>query len=126
MTIYYPDNFSEDTLVGEIIARQDEAGIYPDQSDDSDVFKSGDHEFGTSDKGMSRTVIKELTRYKRTCQCRGCGIRFNESPASCVLFNLTDERDNVNDMVYAGRSWPDIQGEIERCIPLCKDCHLEW
>lgn len=69
----------------------------------------------------TRAVNKALfLEYKRTHPCVNCG----ESEICCIDFHHTDPNEKefgIAESMY--RSWTKIVAELEKCIPLCANCH---
>jgi hypothetical protein len=61
--------------------------------------------------------------YLSTHHCADCGI----SDIAVLTFHHTDaktKRYNVSDMISHGYALETIQGELDRCIVLCWNCHM--
>jgi hypothetical protein len=58
--------------------------------------------------------------YKKTLSCDHCEL----SDHRVLEFHHIGDKDlNVSKMVNHGYGWDRIQKEIEKCIPLCCNCH---
>jgi hypothetical protein len=63
---------------------------------------------------------QKFLEYKKTLQCEACGL----SDYRILEFHHVEEKDsNISDMVCRGYAWNRIEKEIEKCIPLCCNCH---
>lgn len=68
-----------------------------------------------------RTLIEWLQTYKSEHPCIECG----ESEPICIDFHHVDPAQkevNVASLVNCG-SLKKLQAEIEKCVPLCANCH---
>lgn len=60
--------------------------------------------------------------YKKNVVCNHCG----ESHIACIDFHHNEENskeDTINGMVKRGLSISNLKKEIEKCTPLCSNCH---
>jgi len=72
------------------------------------------------DKTRIRKNQKKLVEYKKTIKCKECGIRDHRV---IDFHHIRDKEFAISNMVYRGYSWKRIQKEIDKCIPLCSNCH---
>ena len=73
-----------------------------------------------NDKKRIRKNQKKLVEYKKTIRCKECGIR---DYRVIDFHHIRDKEFAISNMVYRGYSWKRIQQEIDKCIPLCSNCH---
>ena len=70
-------------------------------------------------KRIERNRQKFLA-YKKTLSCDHCELADHR----VLEFHHVGDKDlNVSKMVNHGYGWDRIQKEIEKCIPLCCNCH---
>jgi len=77
------------------------------------------------DKQRIEKCRKQFLVYKKTLCCAHCQLADHR----VLEFHHTGNKDlNVSPMVNQGYSWERIQKEIEKCIPLCSNCHriVHW
>lgn len=69
-----------------------------------------------------RRVMKEkLREYKSKLQCVDC---HNDNPIVIEFDHIrTGKVCSVSAMISRGFSWENIQKEIEKCEPVCSNCH---
>tara|TARA_R100001594_G_scaffold150532_1_gene212194 strand:- start:2822 stop:3076 length:255 start_codon:yes stop_codon:yes gene_type:complete len=72
------------------------------------------------DKVRIRTNQKKLTDYKKKIKCKECGLN---DYRVIDFHHIRDKEFAISNMVYRGYSWNRIQKEIDKCIPLCSNCH---
>jgi L-lactate utilization protein LutB len=61
-----------------------------------------------------------LLSYKKTLSCIRCGIKDHR----VLEFHHINEKDKaISSLVSQGYSWKRIEEEINKCIPLCCNCH---
>lgn len=88
---------------------------------------------GNKDSELSR--VKERKRslkikykeYKSSLSCNQCGF----SHPAVIHFHHTDPTQKeieVSKLLENNRSWDNLMKEIDKCIPLCANCHaiLHW
>jgi len=76
-------------------------------------------------KRRQRKLVEWLRDYKRNLSCEYCDMSFRERPECCDFHHpdpATKEKP-VSGMVRYGWAKKRIMEEIERCIPLCANCH---
>jgi hypothetical protein len=72
------------------------------------------------DKPRIEQTRKQFLAYKKTLRCSHCEL----ADYRVLEFHHVGDKDlNVSPMVNRGYSWGRIQKEIEKCIPLCCNCH---
>mgnify|MGYP001196141784 FL=1 len=59
-------------------------------------------------------------KYKKGLCCSNCGVK---DYRVLDLHHLKDKKGNVIDLIYQGYSWITIEKEINKCVPLCSNCH---
>ena len=72
------------------------------------------------DKKRIKKNQKKLVDYKKTIRCKECGIRDHRV---IDFHHIRDKEFAISNMVYRGYSRKRIQQEIDKCIPLCSNCH---
>ena len=72
------------------------------------------------DKTRIRKNQKKLVEYKKTIKCKECGIQDHRV---IDYHHIRDKEFAISNMVYRVYSWKRIQKEIDKCIPLCSNCH---
>lgn len=72
-----------------------------------------------------QTNRQKLLEYKKTLKCNHCGIQDHRL---IEFHHLSDKDLNISKMTNHGYSWRRIQKEINKCIPLCCNCHriVHW
>ena len=63
---------------------------------------------------------QKLLEYKQTLQCKHCGI---DDHRVLEFHHLGDKDNDISNMVNHGYGWTRVEQEIEKCIPLCCNCH---
>lgn len=71
-----------------------------------------------------RKKLREMARESKGGKCNLCG--YNKSQRA-LSFHHLDPKKKEFDLSSRGltRSWERIQKEIEKCILLCANCHME-
>lgn len=66
-------------------------------------------------------IAQKLEEYKKTLKCKDC----SETDFRVMEFDHlgSDKVGNVADLVGSGWSWKAVLKEIEKCDPLCANCH---
>ena len=69
--------------------------------------------------------IAWLKEYKSLLICTSCGYTFKGRESTCDFHHVSDDKEaSIYTMVSRhGRSIESIKKEIEKCIPLCANCH---
>lgn len=77
-------------------------------------------------KGPSRELLKWYIEYKQSKSCARCGMSFRTCP-EVLDFDHTHgkKRFNISEAVRKGLSKALILSELERCQPLCSNCHRQ-
>jgi hypothetical protein len=73
-------------------------------------------------KARNRKVKNIYLDYKKSVECHRCGI----ADYRVIDFHHTDastKTREVADMVAQNHSWENIKLEIDKCVPLCSNCH---
>jgi hypothetical protein len=74
----------------------------------------------TRDKQRIEKCRKQFLAYKKTLRCAHYGLADHR----VLEFHHIGNKDlKVSAIVNQGYSWDRIQKEIEKCIPLCCNCH---
>ena len=76
---------------------------------------------GQKDK-RRKQLKSEIRKYKNVLRCRDCGLQ----DSRVIEFHHEDDatkEDSVANMVKNGKSITNIMKEIDKCIPLCANCH---
>lgn len=63
---------------------------------------------------------KKLLEYKQTLQCKKCGL---DDHRVLEFHHVGDKDNNISSMVNHGYAWKRVEEEINKCIPLCCNCH---
>ena len=72
------------------------------------------------DKDRIRKNKKKLKDYKKTVTCKFCGL---DDHRVIDFHHLKDKTLEVSTMVGCGYSWKTVLKEIDKCIPICSNCH---
>ena len=74
----------------------------------------------SKDKDRIKTNYKKLVEYKKKLMCTHCGVRDHR----VIDFHHFKDKDGlVSKFIYQGYSWKRVKEEIDKCIPLCSNCH---
>ncbi len=78
-------------------------------------------------KAVSRRkeTIEWFKNYKRTCNCVECGLSGEKYP-DLICFHHKDPKEkdsNISKMIYNNGNREKIINEINKCQPLCINCH---
>jgi len=73
--------------------------------------------------GWRNNIQKWWKEYKATFVCKECG----ESHPACIQFHHTNpsEKDQCVSQLIGSGSMKRILEEIDKCIPLCANCHAK-
>ncbi len=99
-----------------------------DQTDCQKRFYERNKEYYKEKARKRKAEIREWFReYKSTLACIECG----EDHPACVDFHHRDPKEKdmaIHRMVGTGRSIERLMEEIEKCDPMCANCHrkLHW
>lgn len=63
---------------------------------------------------------KNLLEYKKKLSCTKCGIQDHRV---MEFHHVKDKKYDIGRMANRGYSWETIKKEIDKCIPLCSNCH---
>ena len=63
---------------------------------------------------------QKLLEYKKTLECKHCGIADHRV---LEFHHLGDKDHDISNMVNHGYGWSRVEEEIDKCIPLCCNCH---
>lgn len=66
---------------------------------------------------------KRFNDYKETLNCKDCGLSFKGIPYVCDFHHLNASEKEYNLGILSTLSWDRILKEINKCIPLCSNCH---
>lgn len=73
-----------------------------------------------STKSTLQRNKEKVLEYKKTLCCSRCGI----DDYRVLDFHHEGEKDkSVSNLLCRGYAWQRIQKEIDKCIPLCANCH---
>jgi len=67
-----------------------------------------------------KTTKNKLLDYKKNLSCNNCGLQDHRV---LEFHHLNDKKYTVARMPAKGYSWQTILNEIQKCIPLCSNCH---
>lgn len=65
-------------------------------------------------------VKDKLLEYKKNLSCNNCGLKDHRV---IEFHHLKDKKYTVSRMPAKGYCWHTIKKEIDKCIPLCCNCH---
>ena len=72
------------------------------------------------DKDRIKANYKKLVEYKKKIRCEHCGVRDHR----IIDFHHTRDKDGeVSSLIYQGYGWKRVKEEIDKCVPLCSNCH---
>ena len=74
----------------------------------------------SKDRDRIKANYKQLVEYKKKLRCTHCGVR---DYRVIDFHHLKDKDGLVSKFVYQGYSWKRVKKEIDKCIPLCSNCH---
>jgi hypothetical protein len=63
---------------------------------------------------------QKLLEYKKTLECKKCGL---DDHRVLEFHHVSDKDNNISSMVNHGYAWRRVEADIEKCIPLCCNCH---
>lgn len=63
---------------------------------------------------------KNLLEYKKTLKCQECGL---QDYRVMEFHHIKDKKYTISLMPNQGYCWETIKKEIDKCIPLCSNCH---
>ena len=72
------------------------------------------------DKDRIKANVKKLVEYKKKVRCDHCGVR---DYRVIDFHHLKDKDGEVSSFAHQGYSWKRVLKEIDKCIPLCSNCH---
>ena len=73
-----------------------------------------------STKSTLQRNKEKVLEYKKTLACERCGL----ADYRVLDFHHQGNKDNsVSNLLCHGYAWWRIQEEIDKCIPLCANCH---
>ncbi len=72
-----------------------------------------------------RAIKNQYEQFKRTLSCIDCGFSGEECPWAIEFDHLdpVEKRRTIARMVSDGRAWDSIMAEVEKCEPVCSNCH---
>lgn len=71
-------------------------------------------------KKTNRKYSDLYNELKRSLNCTDCGMSFKEHPYLCDFHHLDDKLNNIANLKYSLNL---LKEEIDKCIPLCANCH---
>ena len=74
----------------------------------------------SKDKKRIKSNYKKLLEYKKKIRCRVCGVRDHRV---IDFHHLGEKYGAVSQLIYQGYGWKTIMEEVDKCIPLCSNCH---
>lgn len=73
-----------------------------------------------STKSTLQRNKEKVLEYKKTLACKRCGL----TDYRVLDFHHKGDKDkSVSELLTQGYAWRRIQEEIDKCIPLCANCH---
>lgn len=66
--------------------------------------------------------VNRYTEYKRQLSCFDCNLSFKEEPYLCDFHHLSKETKEYS-IGSLSESFKKFLKEVEKCIPLCSNCH---
>ena len=72
------------------------------------------------DKNRIKENRRKYIDYKKKIRCEHCGVRDHRV---IDFHHLRDKHTEVSQLIYQGYGWTTIMSEIDKCIPLCSNCH---
>jgi len=73
-----------------------------------------------STKSTLQRNKEKVLEYKKTLACERCGL----TDYRVLDFHHKEAKDkSVSELLTQGYAWRRIQEEIDKCIPLCANCH---
>ena len=73
-------------------------------------------------KNRRPLVAEKYNTYKKTLSCNDCSLSFKNEPYLCDFHHL-DGKDKEYSIGNLRDSFKKFLKEIEKCIPLCANCH---
>ena len=73
-----------------------------------------------SSKKRIRKNRQRLITHKKTLCCKACGL---DDYRVIEFHHLGDKENTISRMVGVGYSWKNILKEMDKCVPLCSNCH---
>jgi len=76
------------------------------------------------DKSRKRRPLekKKYQEYKMSLSCTDCNLSFKDEPYLCDFHHENGDTKSDNPSKFRG-SWKRFKEELEKCIPLCPNCH---
>ena len=71
-------------------------------------------------KKRIRKNRQRLITHKKTLCCKACGL---DDYRVIEFHHLGDKENTISRMVGVGYSWKNIRKEMDKCVPLCSNCH---
>jgi hypothetical protein len=64
--------------------------------------------------------------FKKTICCIDCGRSFEDCPGIIHFHHINGHKSaNIASMMVEGHSQEEVKEEIQKCIPLCANCHIK-
>ena len=80
-----------------------------------------------------RSTFKKYKHYKQNSSCISCGeSEYNKLEFHHLCYDdgeggyITGKWAAVSSMVRENYAWEDVKDELDKCVPLCKDCHTDY
>ena len=73
-------------------------------------------------EGATKLALK-LKEYKESCNCNDCGLSFKNKAFLCDFHHIDPSEKDFSVGEIRKYGWKKIKREIEKCIPLCSNCH---
>lgn len=83
-------------------------------------------QYSVSQKSKRRRrdkINKWLEQYKRKLSCVRCGLGFDTYPELCEFHHIDPTTKQMTVTQAKTRSVQRIKQELQRCVPLCANCH---
>ncbi len=77
----------------------------------------------TKNKNRTLNNRKRLKEYKETLRCTDCDMPFKGCSCICDFHHLDPSKKDIEISRLCNYSWDIILKEIQKCAPLCANCH---
>lgn len=95
------------------------------KKDGTPIYRKYCNECYKEVKDKRKVLLRaQFIEYKRSLSCHDCGLSFMSNHWLCEFHHLdpAHKEQHISGMIYHG-SWSRMMKEIEKCIPLCCNCH---